>query len=79
MLMISNVKMLRTSAIIGLIFFVGLNVSLFSDWEMIAQLLGISWHLCLLIIVTLVAAPVWARAMGYAWLAINIVFAGATL
>lgn len=78
-MMQNDVAILRTAASVGLVCFIALNVSLFSGWLYAEQFIGIPWHLCLLAIVTLVDTPLWARANGYAWLAIDLALAGAVL
>src|SRR5688500_11774888 len=70
---------LRMSAAIGLLSFVILGFLLITGRHFAEQYVAVLWHFGMLLVVAVVAAPSWAKAMGFAWIAIEFILSGAVI
>ena len=75
----NDVLTLRLACVFGLLSFLALNFCVLTARNAAADYVGIPWHLGLLIVIAMVEAPAWARAMGFAWVALEFIISGAAI
>ena len=75
----TRVFRLRVAAVFSLASFLVLNFLFLSHRSLAADYAGIPWHFGLLLLIAMVEAPNWARAMGFAWVALEFIVSGASI
>jgi hypothetical protein len=71
-----DVYLLRTSAAVAACSFGLMYVLRITKIGGPVDSLALTWHLAMLFVIALVAAPKWAEAMGFGWIAVELVLAG---